>query len=54
MPKFYPLPISTPDDALRAAVERWLPGPEDHEVAAIREQLRSHGYDVQPIRKEAE
>lgn len=37
---------SAADAALAAAVERWLPHAEGHELQAIRDELRSRGFDV--------
>ena len=45
-----PLPRqSTADDALAAAVDRFLPCAEAHEIQFIRDELRSRGFDVLPL-----
>ncbi len=42
-----PLPRqSTADDALAAAVDRFLPCAEPHELQFIRDELRARGFDV--------
>lgn len=42
-----PLPRqSAADVALAAAVDRFLPNPEAHELQFIRDELRARGFDV--------
>jgi hypothetical protein len=37
------------DAALAEAVDRFLPNPEPHELAHIRDCLRERGFDVLPL-----
>ena len=43
---------SAADIALAAAVERWLPHAEGHELQMIRDELRLRGFDVLPLVRE--
>jgi hypothetical protein len=43
---------SIADAALSAAVDRFLPNPEAHELQYIRDELRHHGFDVLPLIRE--
>lgn len=48
-----PLPRqNAADDALAAAVDRFLPCAEAHEIQFIRDELRSRGFDVLPLARE--
>jgi hypothetical protein len=38
--------LSSADDALAYALDRWLPGVEPHEIEHVRERLRERGFDV--------
>ncbi len=48
-----PLPRqNAADDALAAAVDRFLPNPEPHELQYIRDELRARGFDVLAVIRE--
>ena len=50
-----PLPRqNAADDALAAAVDRFLPCAEAHEIQFIRDELRSRGFDVLPLIREGD
>ena len=43
---------SAADAALAAAVDRFLPNPEPHELQYIRDELRARGFDVLAVTRE--
>ena len=41
--------VSPEDKALAAALHRWLPDAEAHEIETVRDRLRAQGLDIAPL-----